>query len=257
MVEMRDQIPGQLMNKQKSGTKNGRLAFTLIELLVVIAIIAILAGMLLPALAKAKQSANTAKCTSNLKQFGNATAMYMGDFNDGLPGPCGVVVNNKFYITDRGMLDGSVSGGPVELLGYLAPYLALKLPTKNSGNYTTGEVAICAGFKQVAPKTFNNSYVICQNITNTLSPLDEQKYPFGAWTNGGMITVKNNSLRLGSVRYPARAWEIADFDAQNNPAGLSAGTTYFLAKKPVHGESRWNRLYLDSHVGAMKNLAEY
>lgn len=98
-----------------------RRGFTLIELLVVIAIIAILAAILFPVFAQARESARKATCISNLKQIGLAVMMYSGDYDETLPfaawNPPGQVLTMWYDLIEPYVKSGTggvmgVSAGP-------------------------------------------------------------------------------------------------------------------------------------------------
>ena len=107
-----------------------RAAFTLIELLLVIAIIAVLAGLLMPVVSKAKEAGRSTACLSNLRQMGIALQAYVGENNNHLPW-----MRDKVYGTNSVPVTNSpaLSSPDIVLSNYFGATRLLRCPSDKAG----------------------------------------------------------------------------------------------------------------------------
>lgn len=211
--------------------------FTLIELLVVIAVIAILAALLLPAMARAKQKTIQINCISNLKQLGHALQLYVDDNEDRLPGPLW-----------NGMQASFDANSSEEILYYLHPYLGIRQAPDEP---MVVAVAACPGYMRNAPGINSLSDMegrICYLLNPNVDPLPGTWVcPFG-YPNPQQQPLRQNGV--GQFGSPAELFAISDVD-KCNVTDPTVGWWSDLPYLPVHGSTR-NQLFFDWHVAPVK-----
>jgi prepilin-type N-terminal cleavage/methylation domain-containing protein/prepilin-type processing-associated H-X9-DG protein len=251
------QTPGTAGSSQPRFAHRG---FTLIELLVVIAIIAILAGLLLPALGKAKEQGKSAACISNLKQIGLANAMYADD-------------NNDFYHYMR-RTDGRVEI-PNNGQWYPNPRVNVPLPPDHADAYWG--IAYSVGHMAKSQRVFR-----CPNAKHLDEWRDEKlSYPTEFWLNSTFALnqrayqISEKEVRKrSSIKNPTSTIFCQDgaeqkMEGEEDSIGLFPGSSEILTQwryglePPLydgyHFEWEWYRhnrkcstLWIDGHVSSIK-----
>jgi prepilin-type N-terminal cleavage/methylation domain-containing protein/prepilin-type processing-associated H-X9-DG protein len=215
----------------------GRLRFTLVELLVVITIISILASLLLPVLARARDSARQIACASNIKQVGLGLRCYSDDCNDWLPSP---------YWGFAASLPG----------GYRSWFWTSKLVL---GNYVTAELYYCPA-SDARVKTSLNGGLLSGNAYRTVSYGTNMVfyYPhspmYSCYTRWSNIVRPTQTVLVGdrTNEYDYTPEHIAD-GTSNYLYGNFMNFNPFTGSYMPHfrHNGRANFMFADSHIGTL------
>ena len=216
-----------------------RRGFTLIELLVVIAIIAILAAILFPVFARAREKARQSNCLSNLKQLSLGILMYVQDYDERFP-------PTFFY----GAPSAQLTWWEDIIQPYVMNYQLITCPSLSPAGYT---FARPAGLPNPLMYTYNSNQM-------GVGPPGDGNGGYGA---GGPMRNGASAASLGAVMKPAECILLVDVGAPGSYAReiTRANRTDCFAASPGYiglrhnGQANW--AFADGHVKSMSGSEPY
>lgn len=243
--------------------KNG---FTLIELLVVIAIIAILAAILFPVFAQAREKARGISCLSNCKQIGIAQYMYMQDYDEvivmwrNVPStdPVGAQIKASWMNLIQPY---AKNGGKADLTAQKEPIGMLKCPSFNEATYKVSmDDALCDGAGTSANYFPNQSMLAHYGMAfNLEGGSGTQTDPYYAFPGSGYVTSVppvTKAISLAAINEPARTCNIGDNITVVRMTNRVGGAFGCEAANSHQGGG--NFVFLDGHAKYLKgNIERY
>lgn len=217
-----------------------RKGFTLIELLVVIAIIAILAAILFPVFARAREQARKTSCTSNLKQLGTGFMMYCQDYDEHYPGIR--FGNNAGQSWPWVVYQGSVDWNGVFTHGVM-PYIKnrgiLQCPSGTEADRWSGTNGISYGYNEFL-YNYDNNWCKQASLANAPAGITQVSIIsecissgiYNDWDTGGPLP-EGFTTQDGLTRVRYHTWNPWQSNHEGTVIAYADGHTKFLAKNAI------------------------